>query len=115
MCFRLRNWSAAPTLFAMLLAIAAHDSAVAQPGQAAAGSVNCRNENGYSWRLAIDYRRSTVDANPATITPAEISWFDPNDGGHYTLERQTGELTASVASSTGGYFRHARCSLEAQP
>ena len=27
-------------------------------------------------------------------------------------DRRSGDLTASVASSTGGYFRHGRCSLE---
>ena len=34
------------------------------------------------------------------------------DGGNYTLNRESGDLTASVASSTGGYFRHSRCRLE---
>jgi hypothetical protein len=60
----------------------------------------------------IDYRKSTVDSHPAEITRAAISWFDPKDGGHYTLDRTSGNLTASVASSTGGYFRHERCRLE---
>lgn len=75
-------------------------------------AVTCTNpSSGASWRLAIDFASSTVDANPAAITPAAISWFDPKDGGRYTLDRKTGELTASVASSTGGYFRHGRCAL----
>jgi hypothetical protein len=75
-------------------------------------AVTCTNPaSGASWRLVIDYRNSTVDANPATITPAAISWFDPRDGGNYTLDRKTGDLTGSVASSTGGYFRHGRCAL----
>jgi hypothetical protein len=80
------------------------------PQQKAA--VTCTNPaSGASWRITIDYRNSTVDANPAKITPAAITWFDPADGGNYTLDRETGELTASVASSTGGYFRHGRCAL----
>ena len=75
-------------------------------------AITCTNPaSGASWQVTIDYRRSTVDANPAEITRAEISWFDPKDGGHYTLDRRTGALTAAVASSTGGYFRYGRCAL----
>jgi hypothetical protein len=76
-------------------------------------AITCTNPvSGTSWQIMIDYRKPTVDANPAAITPAGISWFDPKDGGSYTLDRRSGALTASVASSTGGYFRRARCSLE---
>jgi hypothetical protein len=110
MTFRLRNRSLATVLLPPLLAIAAQASG-AQPNEPPT-RIACTNANGYSWRIAIDYRRATVDANPATITAAEISWYDPGDGGHYTLDRKTGALSASVASSTGGFFRHARCTLE---
>ena len=68
--------------------------------------------SGTSWQIAIDFDKATVDSNRAKITGAKISWFDPTDGGNYTLDRKSGDLTASVASSTGGYFRHGRCSLE---
>lgn len=79
-------------------------------------ALTCTNPvSGTSWRIAIDYRTATVDSNPAEIGRAEISWFDPKDGGHYRLDRKSGDLTASVASSTGGFFRHARCSLEKSP
>jgi hypothetical protein len=82
----------------------------AQEGETA---ITCTNPvSGTSWQMMIDYRKSTVDSNPAEIKRAEISWFDPKDGGNYTLDRKSGDLTASVASSTGGYFRHGRCSLE---
>lgn len=78
-----------------------------------ATAVTCTNPvSGASWQIVIDYRRATVDSNPANITRADISWFDPKDGGNYTLDRETGNLTASVASSTGGYFRHNRCNLK---
>ena len=78
------------------------------------GAITCTNPaSGASWQIRIDYREATVDANPAAITRSEISWFDPNDGGNYTLDRKSGELTAIVASSTGGYFRHGRCNVEA--
>ena len=76
-------------------------------------AITCTNPvSGASWEIVIDYRRATVDSNPASITRADISWFDPKDGGNYTLDRETGNLTASVASSTGGYFRHNRCNLK---
>jgi hypothetical protein len=76
-------------------------------------AITCRNPvSGTSWQITIDYGKATVDANPAAITAAEISWFDPKDGGNYTLDRKSGDLRASVASSTGGYFRRSRCDLE---
>ena len=39
-------------------------------------------------------------------------YIDPKDGSNNVLDRRSGELTARVASSTGGYFRRARCALE---
>jgi hypothetical protein len=76
-------------------------------------AITCTNPvSGASWQIMIDFSKATVDSNRAKITPAEISWFDPRDGGNYTLDRKSGDLTASVASSTGGYFRHGRCSPE---
>ncbi len=76
-------------------------------------ALTCTNPaNGMSWQIMIDYRKPTVDSNPAEISRAGISWFDPKDGSNYTLDRRSGDLTATVASSTGGYFRRARCTLE---
>jgi hypothetical protein len=75
--------------------------------------VTCTNpSSGASWQIAIDFDKATVDSNRAEITGTKISWFDPTDGGNYTLDRKSGDLTAIVASSTGGYFRHGRCALE---
>lgn len=84
-------------------------------GEAQEGTtaIRCANPaSGSSWQIVIDYGKATVDAQPAQITRAAISWFDEKDGGNYTLDRKTGNLTAGVASSTGGYFRRARCGLE---
>ena len=82
----------------------------AQGGKTA---ITCTNPtSGTSWQISIDFDKATVDSNRAEITGAKISWFDPTDGGNYTLDRTSGDLTAIVASSTGGYFRHGRCSLE---
>jgi hypothetical protein len=75
-------------------------------------AVTCTNPvSGASWQIVIDYRQSTVDTYPAKVSRAAISWFDPRDGGSYTLDRGSGALTATAASSTGGYFRHSRCRL----
>jgi hypothetical protein len=94
-----------------LAVLMAAPSAHGQPqGETA---ITCTNPvSGTSWQIAIDYRNGTVDSYPAAISRGEISWFDPKDGGSYTLDRASGDLTGSVASSTGGYFRHSRCSLE---
>jgi len=76
-------------------------------------AITCTNPaSGTSWQIAIDFDKATVDSNRAEITDAKIAWFDPTDGSNYTLDRKSGDLTAIVASSTGGYFRHGRCSLE---
>ena len=76
-------------------------------------AITCANPiSGTSWQIVIDYAKATVDSNPAAITRARISWFDPKDHGNYRLDRESGDLTVSVASSTGGYFRHGRCRLE---
>ncbi len=78
-------------------------------------AITCTNPvSGTSWQIVIDYGKATVDSNPAEITRTGISWFDRKDGGNYRLDRQSGDLVASVASSTGGYFRHGRCRLEKQ-
>jgi hypothetical protein len=75
--------------------------------------VTCTNlVSGASWQVTIDLARSTVDSVPARVSSSEISWHDQVNGGNYTLDRKSGELTAVFASSTGGYFIHGRCSPE---
>ena len=74
--------------------------------------ITCTNPaSGASWQINIDYDRATVDSYPAQVSDAAISWHDVKDGGHYTLDRNTGNLTVIVASSTGGYFLHDHCRL----
>ena len=76
-------------------------------------AITCTNPaSGASWQIKVDYDRSTVDSNPARIRDTMISWHDATDGGNYTLDRASGELTVIVASSTGGYFLHHRCKLQ---
>ena len=81
--------------------------------QSSETAITCANPaSGASWQIKIDYDRRTVDSNPARFSDAEISWHDRTDGGNYTLDRKSGNLTVIVASSTGGYSLFHRCKLE---
>jgi hypothetical protein len=85
----------------------ASGAAEAPRGEAA---MTCTNPaSGHKWQLKIDYDHATADTYPASISDAKISWKDASDGGNYTLDRKSGELTAIFASSTGGFFLHHRC------
>ena len=88
-------------------------AATAAPAQSTEAAITCANTtSGTTWQIRIDYQKATVDQYPASITDAEVSWHDASDGGNYTLDRRSGNLTVVVASSTGGYFLHHRCRLE---
>jgi len=98
-----------------LIAIYLIGSALAQGAQPPHGvaAISCINPySGATWQIKIDFDRGTVDANPARIRESDISWHDASDGGNYTLDRKSGDLTVVVASSTGGYFLHDRCKLD---
>ena len=99
-----------------VLAIALAGLVVATPtgsAQDAKIAVTCTNLiSGTSWQISIDFDKATVDSNRAKISDAKIAWFDPVDGSNNTLDRKSGDLTAIISSSTGGYFRHASCGLE---
>ena len=82
--------------------------------QAARGekAIICTNPaSGANWQIKIDYDRRTVDSHPADIGDALISWHTA-DGENYALDRKSGHLTVTVASSTGGYFLHDQCKLD---
>jgi hypothetical protein len=105
--FLTRPLAAAAIASAAALAVPA--LAAAQHGEAA---MTCTNPaSGANWQIRIDYDKGTVDANPARIGDAQITWHDAKDGGNYTLDRKSGNLTEVVASSTGGYFLYHRCAL----
>jgi hypothetical protein len=96
---------------ALLASIAA--AGIMNPAQANETAITCANTtSGASWQIKIDYEKSTVDSNQASISDGQISWHDAKDGGNYTLDRKSGDLTVVVASSTGGYFIYDRCRLE---
>jgi hypothetical protein len=89
---------------------------LAAPGRAQphphAAMIACTNPaSGATWQISIDYDHATVDANEARFSDHEISWHDGKDGGNYSLDLRSGELTVVVASSTGGYFLHDHCGL----
>jgi hypothetical protein len=85
-------------------------SAEAQRGET---SITCMNtSSGATWQIKVDYDRSTVDSNPASISDSKISWRDAKDGWNYTLDRKSGNLTVILASATGGNFLFDRCRLE---
>src|ERR1700739_4792518 len=73
--------------------------------QESEAAITCVNPvSGTSWQIVIDYGKATVDSNPAEITRTGISWFDRKDGGNYRLDRESGDLIASVAARTGGFL-----------
>jgi len=87
--------------------------AVGGAAQLGAAAVTCTNNaSGTSWEIRIDYDKATVDSYPARISDGKISWHDGADGGNYTLDRKSGDLTVIVASATGGYFLYHHCRLE---
>ena len=106
--FLTRHVAAAIAALATCVAAAAID----QQSPPRSPVVTCTNPaSGATWQINIDYDRATVDANPAQVSDAEISWRDAKDGWTYTLDRRSGDLTVVVASSTGGYFLHDHCRL----
>src|SRR5271155_5111704 len=79
---------------------------ICSEAEASETAVTCVNPaSGATWQIRIDYDKSTVDSSSASITDTAVSWR-ATDGGNYTLDRKSGELTAIIASSTGGYFLH---------
>jgi hypothetical protein len=98
-------------LGAMDLAFAG--SALGSGAQAGESVITCINPaSGTQWQIRVDYDHRTVDSNPASFSDGNISWHDASDGGNYTLDRKSGNLTVVVASSTGGYFLYDRCKLD---
>lgn len=98
---------------AAILAASMIFPAIAARAQEKAIPVVCSNPvSGVHWQIMIDYQKNTVDSLPAAISPDEISWFDPKDGGYYSIDRESGDLTTALGSSTGGWLRHNHCAVE---
>ncbi|MEW6436352.1 MAG: hypothetical protein AB1508_04185 [Pseudomonadota bacterium] len=78
--------------------------------QAAELTFRCVNQASHaSWALKVDPAKSTADGFPATISAASIAWRDTVRGGNYELDRASGALTFSNASSMGGYMLFHHC------
>ena len=102
---RLRQVAACAAIAVGLLAPAVGGAAPHTPT-----TLVCTNSaSGAAWRIRVDFIGKTVDSNPARISAATIAWHDRADGGHYSLDRRTGNLTVVFASSTGGYLIHDHC------
>ena len=101
------TWLTAAGIGALVVGVVPAVTAERQHG---ATIMTCTNPaSGASWQIRIDYDRGTVDSNPARMSDTQISWHDAADGGNYTLDRKSGNLTVIVASSTGGFFLYDRC------
>jgi hypothetical protein len=97
------------TIGALAVLLATPALSIEQHGAVA---VTCTNPvSNANWQIKIDWDHSTVDSHPASIGATEISWHTA-DGENYKLDRTTGNLTVTVASSTGGYFLYDRCKLD---
>lgn len=78
----------------------------------ATSTVTCTNTVSHApMQIRIDFAKRMVNADPAQIGDAEISWHDDKEHANYTLNRKTGMLDAVIPSSTGGYFLHYQCDL----
>lgn len=95
-----------------LLVLGNAASAVAAEAQHGERIIVCTNlSSGADWQIKVDYDHGTVDSHPASIWDDEIKWHT-TDGAHYALDRKSGNLTVTVASTTGGFFLHDHCKLD---
>jgi hypothetical protein len=67
--------------------------------------VVCVNRaSGAAWTVSLDETRRIADGQTARFSEAKIAWRNPADGGNYELDRRSGALSVTRASSTGGYM-----------
>lgn len=72
--------------------------------------LRCTNPvSGATWDTKINFENKTADSFPATITEESIKWHNVLQGGQYSLDRISGELTVLFASSTGGFALKDKC------
>jgi hypothetical protein len=100
---------AARTILVSALALSASVAPAKEKPTPRVAMICVNPASGTKWRILIDFSRSMVDANPAEISADAIAWHDAKDGGNYTLDRASGALSATFASSTGGYILRHRC------
>lgn len=89
---------------AAVLAVLAGTTQAADLGLAGTLTYRCVNPaSGAHWRITIDPDRHVANSYAARLSGGEISWRDKSDAGNYDLDRATGRLTVTRASSTGGF------------
>ena len=94
----------------LFLVLGCADASFTDAGQPKFAILQCTNAVSNSvWTVHIDFERQTVDSFPATITNNVIKWRNPAIGGQYILDRTSGELTVTRASSTGGFSLTHKC------
>lgn len=99
-------------LYSAIIAAAGIGCAAYTDQVPAFASITCTNTVSHApMRISIDFAKHMVNADPAQIGDAEISWHDEKEHANYTLNRKTGMLEAVIPSSTGGYFLHYQCNL----
>lgn len=93
--------------------VIAFSPTIAAEAQHGVSAISCTNpSSGANWQIRIDYDQRTVDSNPADIGDATISWREAASGWKYQLDRKSGILTVTLASSTGGNFLYDQCKLD---
>ena len=71
--------------------------------------------SGASWTLDLNEAGRLADGHAARFAAREITWSNPSDGGAYELDRASGALEITRASSTGGYVTFDRCKAAPVP
>jgi len=98
--------------FATLLPVFGMSAGGAMGQPSGITAVNCTNTVSHApMQIHIDFTKHIVNADPAQIGDAEITWHDDKEHANYTLNRKTGMLESVIPSSTGGYFLHYQCDL----
>jgi hypothetical protein len=73
--------------------------------------IRCVNlASGASWTIAFDPAGRLADGQPASFGDRRIAWRDLKQGSVFELDRASGALVVTRASSTGGYVSTYACS-----
>lgn len=79
-------------------------------------TVFCVNPaSGASWNVGLNEAGKLADGQAAQFGAREITWSNPSDGGAYELDRASGALEITRASSTGGYVTFDHCVAAPDP
>jgi len=103
-----------------LLALVLAGCGARQPSRsvlpAGTSDVRCVNlASGAAWTIHLDDAGKRADGQPARMPAGRIDWRSASDAGLYELDRLSGRLTVTRASSTGGYIIIYRCAATAPP